>query len=394
MSIVNNEKAKPVTCLVSCLLGMDDSHSQFLADTITSLGYPLQLICPGEIPTTLIERNIRQYRLPLPTHNFEYGSSLLNLCAGLWQRLRNSVTAYKQLIRIRPGVVFCIQPDSWLIATLAKKRLHNKVIEDLREIYEDRAAAFPGFLNPLVRRIVRSSLLAMAQSTDEIIHVNKARQQFYGYLGKPGKVISVFPSLKEMTKHESVNDGKIDIVHAGGLRWSYASEEFLEAIPIVLKQEPKARFIVIGAARSKLKNISLMKELEDSGDLVLINHIPHDEVMRKLRKCDIGLSLVLPIDQTHILAMPRKLFEYLAAGIPVVASDVPPLREIVAENECGVLVDARSPENIAQGILSLCEDPILRRKLGSNGQQSARQIFNAESEKAKIESLLDQLTAS
>lgn len=392
--MVYSEDPKPVVCLVSCLLGVDDSHSLFLADMITNLGYPLQLICPGEIPTALAAREIKQYRLPLPTHNFEYGSGLFNLCAGLWQRLKNSVAAYKQLIKFCPEIVICIQPDSWLVAILAKKRLHNKVVVDLREIYEDRAAAFPGFLSPLVRRMVRSSLHAMTKSTDEIIHVSQARQGFYEYLGKPGIILSVFPSLEVMTNQKRANDGRIEIVHVGGLRWSYASEELLEAIPIVVKQEPSARFIVIGAVRSKLKNFSLMKELEDTGNLVTIDHLPHDEVISRLFKCDIGLSFVLPIDQTHRLAMPRKLFEYLAAGIPVVASDVPSLREIVAASECGVLVDARSPESIAQGILLLCNDPALRRKLGNNGQQAARQFFNAENEKAKMELLLDRLAST
>jgi glycosyltransferase involved in cell wall biosynthesis len=380
-------------CILSCLLGMDDSHALFYAEEISALGYPLQLICPGVVPASLAGANVKQIQLPLPTHHFEYGSNVFNLLAGLWERYRNSVIAYRMLLKMKPDILFCSQPDSWMVAIKAKRVLHNKVVVDLKEIYEDRSSAFPKGLQPQVRKMIRGQLERLAIDTDEIIHVSKARQDHFSYLGKPGIVISIFPDLAEiqpaaMKEHR----GTINIIHAGGLRWSYASEQYLEAISMLSKEYPQTHFIVIGAQRSKLKNAALLDELIAQGVVEAIEYLPHAEVMEMMQKCDIGVNLVLPIDQTHILAMPRKLFEYLAAGIPVVAADVPTIREVVEGSQCGLLVDPESAESIAEGIRSLLDDPLLRHIMGENGRSAAELYYNKEAESRKITSLLERLS--
>jgi len=379
---------EPVIGMLSCLLGLEDSHTLFYVNAVRSIGYPVLLISPGSIPDHLQNEQITFSELPFPTHHFDYDSSIFNILSGLGQRFRNSTLAYRSLIANRPDIVFCSQPDSWWIAIQAKRRLHNIVVADLREIYEDRASAFGKLLQPLIRRIIRLVFQRLSRNTDEIIHVSKARQEHYRYLDKKGIVISIFPPTASKPKHDSRSSNQIKIVHAGGLRWSYGSEELLLAIPLVLEQEPNACFYIIGDSRSDLQNTALKNKLEQQGSLITLPNIPHEEVLKHLFSSDIGLSLVLPIDQTHILAMPRKLFEYLSAGIPVVGSDTPTIREVLEDNNCGVLVDARSPQSIADGILILCKNPILRKKMGNNGKNAAMKLYNAESEIGKIRNLI------
>jgi glycosyltransferase involved in cell wall biosynthesis len=384
-------KSKSI-CILSCLLGMDDTHSYFYADAISSAGYPLVLICPGEIPATLAGRKITHTPLHLPDRHFEYNAKWVDLLTGLWQRWKNSQVAYRQLLNLKPEVVFCSQPDSWWVAVQAKRRLHNRVVVDLKEIYEDRASAFPSFLDGWVRKWIRSTLKQLIKSTDEIIHVSKSRQEYYDYLGRPGVVISVFPKLSAtLPLRTRPENGQIRVIHAGGLRWSYASDQFLEAIPLVLSEMKDVHFVVYGSDRSELKNRNLMQQLISDEHLEIIPYLPHDELMETMPNFDIGLNLVLPIDQTHLLAQPRKLFEYLGAGVPVVASDVPTIREVVVENGCGVLVDAASPESIAKGILLLAQNEELRMKLGANGRRAAELKFNEDNERVKLLKLIESL---
>lgn len=371
---------------------MDDTHSYFYADTISSAGYPLVLICPGDIPKTLIGREITHTQLPLPDHHFDYDARFVELFAGLWQRWRNSQLAYRQLLKLHPEVVFCSQPDSWWVAVRAKKKLRNRVVVDLKEIYEDRASAFPAVMRGWVRKWIRFSLRQLMKSTDEVIHVSKSRQQYYEYLSKPGVVISVFPKLCNPMPHRSrPANGQVRVIHAGGLRWSYASDQLLEAIPLVLNKQNDVHFVVYGSNRSELKNRDLMQQLIAEKHLEIIPYLPHNELMKTMPNFDIGLNLVLPIDQTHLLAQPRKLFEYLGAGVAVVASDVPTIHEIVEENDCGVLVDAASPGSIANGILKLVHNEKLRKRYGVNGRRAAEMKYNEDTERIKLLKLIDSL---
>jgi len=356
------------------------------------MGYDVVLVCPGVIPDSLRNHNITLIPIPLPTHNFNFNSSFQNLLGGVWQRIRNSILALKGILKINPCVCFCSQPDSWLISVVGKVFLHYKVVVDLREIYEDRACAFPKQMQPIIRKMVRSSLKFLSNFTDEIIHVSKARQEHYSYISRPGLIISPFPKIDDYMDLGIRKETEIiSVVHAGSLRWTYAANEFIEAMPFVINQNPSIKFIVIGGLFSQLENPELIKKLEDSNHLIIFPFLSHKDVIDILLQSDIGVNLVLPLDQTHILAMPRKLFEYLAAGLPVVAADVPTIREVVIENNCGILVDPTSPGSIAKGILDLAANKHKLRQMGENGRKASELFYNWNSESQKLKRLLDTL---
>jgi glycosyltransferase involved in cell wall biosynthesis len=378
--------------MISCLLGFDDSQTQLYARTILAWGYSLIAIVPGEIPKSLSAYEIRHHPVSLATHNFDFNSSFSNILCGLFQRSWNSIVALFYLLKAKPDICICIQPDSWLISIVGKLFLHNRVVVDLREIYEDRSSAFPVVLQPSIRKMLRFIFRLLSKFTDQIIHVSEARQVHYSYLLKPGIVVSPFPELEYYSKHSLGNNkSEVTVVHAGSLRWTYASDQFVESIPMILEQAPDVKFVVVGGVTSEMKNIQLIDSLIDNGKLILIPRVSHERVINILLQSDIGVSLVLPLDQTHILAMPRKFFEYLAAGLPAVAADVPTLRDVIVSNNCGILVDPSLPKSIADGILRLVFSQSLRKEFGNNGRVSCQKKYNWRNESKKLQDLLISL---
>ncbi len=98
-------------------------------------------------------------------------------------------------------------------------------------------------------------------------------------------------------------------------------------------------------------------------------------------------GLVVPLPYSHNMqGFMNKLFEYLSAGLPVVASDFPRWRPIVAENDCGLMVDSREPRAIADAILTLLSEPERAAAMGARGRLAVERNYNWESEK---EILLD-----
>ena len=77
----------------------------------------------------------------------------------------------------------------------------------------------------------------------------------------------------------------------------------------------------------------------------------------------------------YVNSLPVKMFEYMAAGIPVVASDFPLWKEIVSGANCGVTVDPRDPTQIAKKIEQLVENTDLAHRMGQAGRQAVETIY-------------------
>ena len=96
-----------------------------------------------------------------------------------------------------------------------------------------------------------------------------------------------------------------------------------------------------------------------------------------------GLVTLHPIIN-YIDALPVKMFEYMAAGVPVIASNFPLWREIVEENKCGVCVDPLHPKAIAEAIGYLVTHPQEAARMGRNGQRAVSEKYNWTIEEAKL----------
>ena len=90
--------------------------------------------------------------------------------------------------------------------------------------------------------------------------------------------------------------------------------------------------------------------IEDQVDAV--GWVPFEQIAESLSSADIALAVLQPIPR-YVAALPVKLFEYMACGLPVVISDFPAVRQVVAGSDCGILVDPVNVEVVSQAIEAL-----------------------------------------
>jgi glycosyltransferase involved in cell wall biosynthesis len=96
----------------------------------------------------------------------------------------------------------------------------------------------------------------------------------------------------------------------------------------------------------------------------------------------------------YVDAYPTKLFEYMAAGVPVVASDFPLWREIVDGAGCGLLVDPNNPRAVADAIVQLMSEPERAAALGLNGRRAVRTTYRWEPQGQRLLDLYARLLAN
>ena len=96
-----------------------------------------------------------------------------------------------------------------------------------------------------------------------------------------------------------------------------------------------------------------------------------------------GLVTLHPVPN-YVNSQPIKMFEYMSAGLPVIASDFPLFREIVSGNDCGILVDPMSAQSIADAIDFLVDHPVEAARLGRNGRAAVLARYNWEHEESAL----------
>jgi len=122
-------------------------------------------------------------------------------------------------------------------------------------------------------------------------------------------------------------------------------------------------------------------------------NISREAVMEIMSESMIGMICYLP-EPNHINAYPNKLFEYMSAGLPVIASDFPLWREIVEGNRCGICVNPTSPQEIARAVNQLISDNEAAANMGENGKRAVLTTYNWNSEEKKLLNLYAEIISN
>jgi glycosyltransferase involved in cell wall biosynthesis len=117
-----------------------------------------------------------------------------------------------------------------------------------------------------------------------------------------------------------------------------------------------------------------------------LGQVPRAEIADAIDRARTGIVLNHPT-VNYVDAYSTKMFEYMARGLPVVCSNIPLWVEIVEGADCGVAVDPRDPQAIADAIRLLSEDPERARRLGENGRRAIANRYNWQAELRKLEAL-------
>ena len=146
-------------------------------------------------------------------------------------------------------------------------------------------------------------------------------------------------------------------VYLGTLNRLRCPDLLIDAISLIIKEEPKAKLLLVGDAeeeadRNWLRLIIAEKGLADS--VQITGWIPANDALRAARNCMAGLSPI-PRGELFDCASPTKAVEYLALGLPVIANDQPDQAEVLAS--VGVDCAELTPAAFAKAMLAVLKDP-------------------------------------
>ena len=189
--------------------------------------------------------------------------------------------------------------------------------------------------------------------------------------------LAVVPDGASLTGVEDVGlstgDGPRDAVvgYAGHL-YPWKGPDVLVA---ALERLPGVRAVIVGglAGEPDLGRVQALAERLAPGRVAFMGQVEPPRVPALLRSADVLALPNIPGRASSAYTSPLKLFEYMASGRPIVASDLPALREVLRPDENAVLVDAGSSEALASGLARVLGDPAFASRLAAQAREDVRE---------------------
>ncbi|MDQ1296937.1 MAG: hypothetical protein QG611_916 [Bacteroidota bacterium] len=169
------------------------------------------------------------------------------------------------------------------------------------------------------------------------------------------------------------------ILQGGGINTDRGGEELIETLNVT----DNVSLLIVGSGDVLETLKKRTEELNLSGRVRFIPKVPWYEMLKYTKSADAGVSLDKDTNPNYKFSLPNKLFDYISAGIPVIASDLIEIRRIVVENNCGIIIPSVTIDEISNAVKKLRDDRDLLNQLKQNAVNASKYL-NWEKESEKV----------
>jgi len=291
-------------------------------------------------------------------------------------------------IQLKADIYFASDLYSLPIAYLAAKSNHSKLIYDSRELYSSIAALKHRRFEQRVWRTIEKFLIKRANAT---VTVNESIAQILSReytIPKPVVLLNCprYQEIKQSNKLREVchiAEGKRILLYQGGLQQGRGIFTLLE----VIQRLPDCVLLFLGDGA--LKEELRMKSEKLKERVYIIDAVPVEQLLLYTASADAGLCLIENYGSSYYLSLPNKFFEYVMAGVPILASNFPEMKRIIDEYKVGETANPEDVNDIAEKIQRLLS-PGHHQHLVENCRAAAK-IYNWDIESKKLIATIDNL---
>lgn len=291
---------------------------------------------------------------------------------------------------LRSGAKYYHFHDAELLclAPLIRKQKPNAVIiYDMHEYFAAQIST-KDWLPAPVRRPISKLVCVLEKKLmrycDGVIFAETSYKQYFTEYKGLTKDILNYPLPIEQNKMQK--EEVFTLIYVGDITEDRNIMGMIEVAKIVMERGRfQFQLKLIGPIAQSLKDKVNRKIIEYclEGYIFWYGRIPYEDIWNHYFSADVGLCLLKPIPN-YKNSLATKLFEYMAAGLPIIASDFPDWKSLLIENNCGLFANPLDSNEIAQLIEHLEHDKVLAQKLGTNGREAFETQFSWKSEEEKL----------
>jgi len=295
--------------------------------------------------------------------------------------------AYRSLRRAPADIIHFHDPELLPVGFLLKRGKYHVIYDSHEDVPRDILSKYwiPAPLRKMLSSLFEKLENCIAKRLDAVVGATPFIAKRFQRINPNSIAVNNFPIQEEFRPAIEPRPFSRTVCYIGGITRVRGSSELIESLSILRD----VTLIMCGPFESKAYEEELMSlpgwKYVDYRGVVGRNEV------RKIMACSaLGVVTFLP-SPNHTDSQPNKIFEYMAAGLPLVASNFPLWRQIVEETQCGVCVDPASPAEIAQAIAKLLSNEAMCREMGKAGEEAVKSRFNWLNESKKLLNLYGEL---
>jgi glycosyltransferase involved in cell wall biosynthesis len=329
--------------------------------SLSEAGYDVTLIAPDTERTSIHGIPVIGFRVPARNR--------------LERTLRRPEAAYRAAGALDADLYHFHDPDFLPYATRLA-RAGKRVIYDAHEDvptqirYKDW---LPGVSRPAIARTVARIEAACVAQIDAIVTPSVAALARLSPRQPRAVLVANYPRLDDGFAAAAWGDRARAACYVGGITRVRGAQSLVDAMA-----HTDAELYLAGT----ISPPQLRGELEQSAGWPRVRYmgrVTPERIPELLTRARVGVIPLRPIPNYRV-AYPAKLFEYLAAGLPVVATDVPLWRALLQTHGCGVCVPADSPRRLAEAITAILDDDDRARAMGRRAREAAERRYSWQSQ--------------
>lgn len=330
-------------------------------------------------PAVRAERGLHRNELP-PANETKVRRLVrfLRRAGILW---RMALTA----VRLRADFYHAHDLNTMPAAVLAKLLRWRPLVYDAHEVATGRVGHDVWYVHLIERMTIPFA--------DAVIATTETRAQFmtakYGV--KPwvvGNVVDLRLAdtpARDLHSELQIPADQPIIIYQGGVQAGRGIEQVLQSIPLW----KAGYFVVVGDGNLMDSIQQLAVDLGVASRVRFTGRVPLKELLGYTRAAKIGLQVLQNTCFNHYSTDSNKLFEYFAAGIPVVAANYPEIRKVVEAFDAGILIDPHDPRQIAEAVNTLLEPSVWSVKAANAAR--VPHYYNWERESSKFLALYNDI---
>lgn len=266
---------------------------------------------------------------------------------------------------------------------LALKVMGKRVIYDVHEGYSDSILDrewLPKSLRWIVAKLVQQLERLSVHCFDAIVcatpHIAESFQS------KKTFVIRNFPMLEELAQSSGnpFSNRQPHFAFVGHISRGRGAVQMIDALD---KTSNRSILLHLGCPFDNPQLKDQLTAMSGWKQVVAHGWMSRSQIAELYGQVLAGVVVFQPT-KNYLQALPTKLFEYMSAGIPAIVSDFPILRNVIDENQCGIIVDPRNSDDIARAMDWIASNPEEAQLMGERGRQLVLSQYNWEHEAKQL----------